>query len=121
MKLEREEDSFIYDISNNGYDVEKINFEIMFPEEIEGKRVRFGLNSKDFKDTLDGLTYEIKYGYLLSGTYNKKLNANDRLRIMIGEPNIKEFNNLLIYIPIGVVVILLLYVIGRLINRKVYR
>lgn len=102
--------TYTYFISDNKYDVENIEFSIMFPFELDKKEILFSINGKKFNSEIENLKYEIVDKTFIKGTYSKKIIDGDKLLFMVRDKKSSEIENNYIYLIIVAVFIILLII-----------
>ena len=111
--------TYTYFISDNKYDVENIEFSIMFPFELNNKEILFSINGKKFNSEMENLKYEIVDKTFIKGTYSKKIINGDKLLFMVRDKKTNENQINKIYIIILVMFLILSIVyIKKLTTKK---
>ncbi len=109
--LENEKSNF-YNITDEKYDIEKVDFEIIYSEPLTDKVVLFSLDNKEYKEKTEGLDFSIEKDILLKGTYTKKIDTENNLSFKVVDKNdVLEkgsFKNLIVIISVLVVIFVVL-------------
>ena len=109
--LENEKSNF-YNITDEKYDIEKVDFEIIYSEPLTDKVVLFSLDNKEYKEKIEGLDFSIEKDILLKGTYTKKIDTENNLSFKVVDKNdiskTSFLKNLIVIISILIVIFVVL-------------